>query len=159
MTSPYYSFTAMGDGGSKSTADVQFVFFDSTPYTQDAYGKAARKMNKQMPAEQTALLEKTLDESVASYIVIVVHHCVYAMSTTGHMGLPKLRVHIEPLLLRHRSRVIAVITGYEHTLMNTQLYGGAGVWAGAASAVAPEKSTDAQARNHHNSGNFAGVGR
>lgn len=148
MPSPYYAFTAMGGGGPKSVGDVQFVFLDSTPYTHDAYGKAARKIGKQNPAAQTAWLEKTLDESVAPYIVIVVHHCLYTMSTTGHLGTPELRAHIEPLLLRHRARVLAVITGHEHALMHMQPYGGLGAWAGAAAAVPPENSTDARARNH-----------
>lgn len=154
MPNPYYEFTAVGgrDVGSGSddsvVPDVQFIFLDSTPYTHDAYGKAARHAGKQVPNEQTKWLEKTLEESTAPYVIIVVHHCMYTMSTSGHLGTPELRAHIEPLLLRHRSRVLAVITGHEHALMHMQPYGNAGSWSGSASTILPENATEASARSH-----------
>lgn len=154
MPNPYYEFTAVGgrsvgSGSDDSVVpDVQFIFLDSTPYTHDAYGKAARHAGKQVPKTQTQWLEKTLEESTAPYIIIVVHHCMYTMSTSGHLGTPELRARIEPLLLRHRSRVLAVITGHEHALMHMQPYGNAGSWSGSASTILPENATEANARSH-----------
>lgn len=153
MPNPYYAFTAVGgksaSGGDASVIpDVQFIFLDSTPYTHDAYGKASRHVGKQDPVKQTKWLERTLEESTATYIIVVVHHCMYTMSTAGHLGTPGIRAHIEPLLLRHRSRVLAVITGHEHSLMHLQPYGEAGSWAGAASTIVPENVTEANAREH-----------
>lgn len=155
MPAPFYTFTSVGSGDparADSVADVQFIFLDSTPYIHDGYGKAARKLNKQKPAEQTEWLEKTLETSVAPHIIVVIHHALYTMSTTGHLGAPELRAHIEPLLLRHRARVLAVISGHEHALMHTQPYGGRGVWAGAADTVPPENATEALRRNKRHAG-------
>jgi hypothetical protein len=132
MPAPYYSFDTMRDGD-KTRLDVHFVFLDSTPFVHDGYGKAARKVGKQHYPDQVAWLDATLGNSTAEYFIIVVHHNMYTMSTTGHLGTSELRVHVEPLLLRYGPRVLAVISGHEHSLMHMQPYGGPGDWAGAAS--------------------------
>jgi tartrate-resistant acid phosphatase type 5 len=153
LPAPYYSFDTMRDGDS-TRLDVQFVFLDSTPFTHDGYGKAARKIGKQHFPDQVAWLEQTLANSTAQYFIIVVHHNMYTMSTTGHLGTSELRAHVEPLLLRHGPRVLAVITGHEHSLMHMQPYGGPGAWAGAAAAPS-EGHTRAGGSGHPGRGRTA----
>lgn len=132
MPAPYYTFATLGDEGPLN-AEVQFIFLDSTPFMHDGYGKAARKINKQKYPQQVTWLNETLASSTAHYLVIVVHHNMYTLSTKGHLGASELRAHVEPLLLQYRERVLAVISGHEHMLLHMQPYGGLGAWAGAAS--------------------------
>lgn len=140
MPAPYYTFATLGEDEAHK-AEVQFIFLDSTPFIHDGYGKAARKLHKQKYSRQVTWLKETLENSTARFLVIVLHHNMYALSTKGHLGASELRGHIEPLLLRYRERVLAVISGHEHMLLHMQPYGAVGAWAGAASVASHDRSS------------------
>ena len=124
MPATYYSQEFDLHDGAVGGERVHFVFLDSTPYVKDVYGKAARKKNRQDPYEQTAWFEALLRNSTASKIVLIIHHHMYSMSIAGHFGTREIRAALEPILLRYRHRVLAVISGHEHLLEHLQPYGG-----------------------------------
>lgn len=143
----YYSFVVpMGKKASASKhttkvdTDTLFIMLDSTPYIQDHYGDAARKvLGSDSATHQTEWLHALLeDDTQPRRIVVVVHHNMYTMSTAGHLGAGELRQTIEPVLLRHRHRIVAIISGHEHSLMHMQPYGNSASWSGAAADTPDE---------------------
>ena len=109
---------------------VLFVFLDTTPFVKDGYGKEARKKNKQDPGRQVEWFRKVMRDSREEKVVVVLHHNMYSISIAGHFGTREVRAVIEPVLLEHRGRVLAVVSGHEHLLEHLQPYGDKHSWSG-----------------------------
>lgn len=128
MPARYYTRDT-GDG-------VLFIFLDTTPYVRDNYGRAARAHSQKVTEQQVAWLEDVMHGAdPASYFVVFGHHNMYTMSIAGNLGCMEIRARIEPILLRYRSRVLAYISGHEHSLMHMQPYGDKGEWTGTAKHI------------------------
>ena len=102
-------------------------FLDTTPYVQGHYGRIARATTNQRGEnkhDQTIWFEKQMAKVPKDVFIIVVgHHNMYSMSTSDHLGTLPVRDEFEPIILKYRTRVLAYISGHEHSLMHMQPYG------------------------------------
>jgi predicted phosphodiesterase len=94
----YYKETLNLDNG--DTAD--FIFIDTTPFAETA------KKDK----TQLAWFKKTLEESTATWIIVVGHHTIFSISG----NYPYMVKVIAPLLEKHK--VAAYLDGHHHTLQH-----------------------------------------
>lgn len=102
-------------------ADNLLVFFlDTTPFVDTKYGSTARQ-NGRSPAAQVEWLRRQLAEADPHlYLMIVAHHNMFTMSTGGHLGSRELREQLLPVLEPYSQRILAYISGHEHSLMHMQ---------------------------------------
>lgn len=102
-------------------------FLDTTPYVKGHYGRVAKAATFDRGEnihDQTIWFEKQMAKVPEDVFIIVVgHHNMYSMSTSDHLGTLPVRDQFEPIILKYRSRVLAYISGHEHSLMHMQPYG------------------------------------
>lgn len=113
MPLPYFS--------KRLSPHLMALFLDTTPFVDGAYGKQARIVNRQSPHAQLAWLRKLLRSLDAhTYILVVGHHNMYSMSMDDHLGTPSVRHALEPILKPYSDRLLAYVSGHEHSLMHMQ---------------------------------------
>eukprot|EP00177_Eucheuma_denticulatum_P003187 GFKZ01005746.1.p1 GENE.GFKZ01005746.1~~GFKZ01005746.1.p1 ORF type:complete len:384 (+),score=36.10 GFKZ01005746.1:72-1223(+) len=102
------------------TQNLQAVFLDTTPFADDDYGRRARETAVAVSV-QLRWLERVLRSAPKGvYFLVVAHHNMYTMSTSGHLGLTPLREQLEAVLAPFAHRVLAYVSGHHHSLMHLQ---------------------------------------
>jgi len=119
MPRPFFSLPVTSRFGE----EYLFVFLDTTPFIKDSYGEAARRNGRQNWRLQLSWLEKLLNSSTSRRIFIVGHHNLYSSSIAGERGREELRILLKPILDKYSSRIVAYISGHEHSLQHLQPYG------------------------------------
>lgn len=101
------------------------IFLDTSPFVQDDAGEMARGRNKQDPQAQLKWFQAVLREAAPEkYFLIVGHHNMYTMSTGDHLGTKEIRDAFEPIIKPYQKRLLAYVSGHEHSLMHMQPYEG-----------------------------------
>lgn len=112
MPAPYYS---------RQFADNLLVFFlDTTPFVNTKYGAVARQKSQSPEIQLEWLRRQLADAAPHFYFMIVAHHNMFTMSTAGHLGSRELRQQMLPVLEPYSHRILAYISGHEHSLMHVQ---------------------------------------
>lgn len=123
MPRSFFSVPVTGRSGEQ----YLFVFLDTTPFIKDSYGELARKNGKHSWRLQISWLENLLNQSTSRRIFIVGHHNMYSSSIAGERGREELRILLKPVLDKYSSRVVAYLSGHEHSLQHLQPYGVSGM--------------------------------
>lgn len=149
-TSRYSTAAVDGERPSRKNETVLFIVLDSSLYMEDEEGDdSRRRLGSDAPRKQLQWLADLLDDDTQPRrVIVILHHNMYSTSATHHLGVREQREHIEPVLLRHRHRVVAILSGHEHLIMHMQPYGREGIWTGAAANTSEQDSTDRMLYNN-----------
>lgn len=96
------------------------LFLDTTPLVDTRYGAIARQRGQPPEAQLKWLRRQLADAAPHFYFMIVAHHNMFTMSTAGHLGSRELRQQLLPALEPYSHRILAYISGHEHSLMHMQ---------------------------------------
>lgn len=98
------------------------IFMDTTPLVE-TLDNHTRTTDPQM-----IWLRDTLAKTPENVrFLIIAHHNMYTMSTSGHLGSAALRQWLLPEFKEYSDRIIAYVSGHEHALMHLQTDMGSGV--------------------------------
>lgn len=126
------------------------LMMDTTPFGSDHYATRARLRSPMSdPDAQTEWLAHELSKAARKRhaVLVIGHHTPFSGSTCGHRGAKELRKRIEPLLHKHRNRVLAYVSGHEHAMMHLRHGGVDHLVSGAGSKL--DKVCRADGRHSH----------
>lgn len=102
--------------------NLLIIFMDTTPLVET--------LNNQTTTTdpQMKWLRATLSQAPESVrFLIVGHHNMFTMSTSGHLGSATLRQWLLPEFTEYGNRIVAYLSGHEHALMHLQTDMGSGI--------------------------------
>jgi acid phosphatase len=134
MPSRYYKVA----GTDLGAPHVDFFIIDTSPlvhqYRDNVHSAIAANVASQDVHAQLDWLDHELENSQASWKLVVGHHTIYS-GGSGHGDTPETKEWIEPLLEKHR--VQAYIHGHDHDLQHIRRNGIDYLCCGAGSEVRP----------------------
>lgn len=99
------------------------VFLDTTPYIDPDDDDSAARARKRgfEPGLQIAWLKRTLASAPQSHFLVFGHHNMYSANVDGHRGTSAVRDALEGTLRSYGGRVLAYVSGHEHSLQHMRV--------------------------------------